>query len=445
MCFFMCSFILNLRHISKKKKKSMSVPDGASAAVLQASEEMPSGVPEVRGYDFNLGRDLDGLMDSFRFMGIQAMNIGKAVDEINRMRRWRLSDDPIVEGEEDGLKTLEARAKVKAKIFLAYTSNMVSCGNREVIKFLVQHRMVDVLVASAGGIEEDFMKCMSPHYVGGMALPGADLRKRGINRIGNMLVPNNNYCKFEDWLRPLLDTMLEEQREQGTKWTPSKMIRRMGKEINHPDSIYYWAYQNDIPVFCPAITDGSIGDMLFFQQYRNPGLIVDICEDIYRINNEALLAKKTGMIILGGGLVKHHTCNANLMRNGADFSVFINTGQEFDCSDSGARPDEAVSWGKIRLEAKPVKVYADASIAFPLIVSQTFAKDFSRSVSDIAKGLRVKQDFEAGTHDRLCAMEDARRAAEVVEAERVAMLKGECSLCTVTYYANRAHNLTRSP
>ena len=82
-----------------------------------------------------------------------------------------------------------------------------------------------------------------------------------------------------------------------------------------------------------------------------------------------------------------------------------------------------MSWGKIRLEAKPVKVYADASIAFPLIVSQTFAKDFSRSVSDIAKGLRQKQDYEAGTHDRLCAMEDARRAAEVVEAERVAMIK----------------------
>ena len=333
-----------------------SIPSAAADAVLSSSEEMPAGVPEVRGYDFNLGRDLDGMMDSFRFMGIQAMNIGKAVDEIKRMRRWRLSDDPIREDEEDSLKTLEARSKVKCKIFLAYTSNMVSCGVREVIRFLVQHRMVDVIVASAGGIEEDFMKCMSPHYVGDTALPGADLRKRGINRIGNMLVPNNNYCKFEDWLRPLLDTMLVEQREQGTKWTPSKMIRRMGKEINHPDSIYYWAYQNDIPVFCPAITDGSIGDMLFFQQYRNPGLIVDICEDIYRINNEALLAKKTGMIILGGGLVKHHTCNANLMRNGADFSVFINTGQEFDCSDSGARPDEAVSWGKIRLEAKPVKV-----------------------------------------------------------------------------------------
>jgi deoxyhypusine synthase len=79
------------------------------------------------------------------------------------------------------------------------------------------------------------------------------------------------------------------------------------------------------------------------------------------------------MVILGGGLSKHHVCNANLMRNGADYSVFVNTAADFDGSDSGARPDEAVSWGKIKLTASPVKVYADASIVFPLIVSQTFA------------------------------------------------------------------------
>jgi deoxyhypusine synthase len=66
------------------------------------------------------------------------------------------------------------------------------------------------------------------------------------------------------------------------------------------------------------------------------------------------------------------------MRNGADFSVYVNTGQEFDGSDSGASPDEAISWGKIRITAKPVKVSMDATVAFPLIVSQTFAKDVEK-------------------------------------------------------------------
>ena len=63
------------------------------------------------------------------------------------------------------------------------------------------------------------------------------------------------------------------------------------------------------------------------------------------------------------------------MRNGANFSVYINTAHEYDGSDSGASPDEAVSWGKIRIDAKPVKVCCEATIALPLIVSQTFAKD----------------------------------------------------------------------
>ncbi|KAF9606584.1 hypothetical protein IFM89_026846 [Coptis chinensis] len=93
------------------------------------------------------------------------------------------------------------------------------------------------------------------------------------------------------------------------------------------------------------------------------------------MNREAVHAnhRKTSMIILGGGLPKHHICNANMMRNGADYAVFIKTAQEFDGSDSGARPDEAVSWGKPRGSAKTVKVHCDATIAFPVLVAETFA------------------------------------------------------------------------
>ena len=114
---------------------------------------------------------------------------------------------------------------------------------------------------------------------------------------------------------------------------------------------------------------------MFFNNFRNPGFIVDILGDLVKLNKMALHAKKTGMIILGGGIIKHHICNANLMRNGADFSVYINTAQEFDGSDSGARPDEAVSWGKIKVGAKSVKVYAEISLVFPVIVAETFARD----------------------------------------------------------------------
>ena len=73
------------------------------------------------------------------------------------------------------------------------------------------------------------------------------------------------------------------------------------------------------------------------------------------------------------------------MRNGANFAVFVNTGQEFDGSDSGAKPDEAVSWGKVRLDATPVKVCADASIIMPLLVAQTFAREVAESEASAAR------------------------------------------------------------
>nr|KAJ3417530.1 hypothetical protein HK105_001015 [Polyrhizophydium stewartii] len=361
-------------------------PKVAVDAVLVTSAPMPADAVRIQGYDFNQGVDYSKLMASLFTTGFQATSVGEAIRVVNDMIRWRLEHEQVAENETDEFKDPAVRARTRCKIFLGYTSNLVSAGVRDIIRYLVQHRMVDVVVSSAGGIEEDFIKCLGQTYLGSFSLPGAELRKKGLNRIGNLLVPNDNYCHFEDWVMPLLDEMLAEQKEHQVLWTPSKIIHRLGKAINNPESIYYWAYKNNIPVYCPALTDGSLGDMIYFHSFKNPGLVIDIASDIRAINNEAVFAKKTGMIILGGGVIKHHICNANLMRNGADYAVYINTGQEFDGSDAGARPDEAISWGKIRMDAKSVKVYADASIVFPLLVAETFAKAFELKEPQAAGG-----------------------------------------------------------
>ncbi|KAL2652848.1 hypothetical protein R1flu_020976 [Riccia fluitans] len=362
--------------MSTVSSNGTSVPLVAQDNVLRQSEKLEGKAQGVRGYDFNGGVDYDALLQSLSFTGFQASHLGDAIDQVNEMIDWRLSDEPIDDEADDEEKSEEFRSNCKCKIFLGYTSNLVSAGVRETIRYLVEHKMVDVVVTTAGGVEEDLIKCLAPTFMGDFALPGAPLRQKGLNRIGNLLVPNNNYCLFEDWVMPILDQLLTEQREQGVLWTPSQVIARLGKEINDPSSIYFWAQKNDIPVFCPGLTDGSLGDMLYFHSYKNPGLVIDIVQDIRAMNSEAVSAKprKTGVIILGGGLPKHHICNANMMRNGADFAVFINTAQEYDGSDSGARPEEAISWGKIKSTAKSVKVHCDATIAFPLLVAQTFAK-----------------------------------------------------------------------
>ncbi|XP_057333252.1 probable deoxyhypusine synthase isoform X2 [Microplitis mediator] len=330
---------------------------------------------KLLGYDWNQGIDYHNLFENYKHSGFQATNFGLAVDEIKKMIETKnipLSEEQIDRFEEDDFIKRDS----SCTIFLGYTSNMASCGVRESIRFLVQHKMVDCIVTTAGGVEEDLIKCLAPTFLGDFGLDGRDLRDKGINRIGNLLVPNNNYCLFEDWLMPKLDKMLADQKENGTLWTPSKIIARLGEEINNPESICYWAAKNKIPIFSPALTDGSLGDMMYFHSFKNPGFIVDILSDLKRLNTIAVKAINTGIIIIGGGLIKHHICNANLMRNGADFAVFLNTSSEFDGSDSGARPDEAISWGKIRKNATPIKIYAEASLVFPLLVGETFAREF---------------------------------------------------------------------
>jgi deoxyhypusine synthase len=349
---------------------NQNIQTALDAVMVKTTQDSAQNLEKVQGYDFNQGIDYDKILQSYYTTGFQALHFGRAVKSINRMLEWRLSDEPIGENDDDTID----RSKVKATVFLGYTSNMVSCGLRETIKFLAQHKLIDCIVTTAGGVEEDFIKCMADTYLGEFTAKGSELRAKGLNRIGNLLIPNDNYCKFEDWLTPILDAMKDEEKQTKVPWTPSKIINRLGKEINNEDSIYYWCWKNDIPVFCPAITDGSLGDMFFFHSINEPGITIDILADLRQLNLMAMNAPKTGCVILGGGVIKHHICNANLMRNGTDWAVYINTGHEWDGSDAGASPDEAVSWGKIGLKAESIKIHSEATLIFPIFVAQTFAK-----------------------------------------------------------------------
>lgn len=322
----------------------------------------PQGLPKIQGYDFDQGADFPKMMDSFATTGHQASELSKAIDIINEMR------------------------KANCTIYLGYTSNLVSSGLRDVFRYIAKHKMVDVIVTTAGGIEEDFIKCLGPFLLGDFTMPGKELRENGINRIGNILVPNDRYCKFEDFLNPILEEMYTDQVNNGNIICPSEFTSRIAQKMKDEQSIYYWCHKNNIPVFCPGLTDGSMGDMMYFFSFKHPDFKIDSVKDLKKLNDLTLNAKKTGLIILGSGIIKHHILNANMLRNGADYAVFINTSQEFDGSDAGARPDEAVSWGKILPEddrkcastkghqQRMVKVFGDATILFPLIVAMTFAK-----------------------------------------------------------------------
>ena len=322
----------------------------ARKSLLRDSEE-PDGL-KIEGYDFNSGVDYEAIIKSFASTGFQATQLSRAISITRKM-----TDD-------------------KSFIFLGYTSNMVSSGLRDVISFLVENKKVNVLVTTCGGIEEDIIKCLGSFKIGSFDSDGAKLREKGINRIGNIFVPNSRYVAFEKFVQPILEELYQMALKRGKPITGNELIWKLGEKIKDENSIYYWAWKNKIPVYCPALLDGALGDNIYFFKFKRPDFVIDCTEDVVWFNNTTIGLAKSGAIILGAGVVKHAILNANMLRNGLDYAVYINTSQEFDGSDAGARPDEAVSWGKIGIGAESVKVFADATIVFPLLVAESFAKEY---------------------------------------------------------------------
>ena len=237
----------------------------------------------------------------------------------------------------------------------------------------VEHKMVDVVVTTAGGIEEDIIKCLGDFILGDFRANGEKLREKGINRIGNIYAPNNRYVDFEKFLQPILEEVWQKQEKTGEVIIPSELIWKLGEKINDEKSICYWAWKNKIKIYCPAIGDGALGDNIYFFRSKRENFKIDLAGDIKEFNDTSVGLKKSGIIILGSGVVKHAILNANMLRNGADYAVYINNSQEFDGSDAGATPEEAVSWGKILPKAKSVKVFGYATILFSLLVAESFA------------------------------------------------------------------------
>lgn len=318
--------------------------------ILKKGEEI-QGI-NIEGYDFNKGVDYHEILKSFKSTGFQASHLSKAIEITNEM-----------------IKESDA-------IFLGYTSNMVSSGLRDIIRFLVERKKVNVCVTSGGGVEEDIIKCLGTFILGDFRASGKELREKAINRIGNIFVPNSRYIKFEKFVLPVLEGLYKEQKKTGKIHTPSEIIWKLGEKINNKQSICYWAWKNKIRIYCPAILDGSFGDMVYFFKYqKGKDFMVDISRDTKELNDSTIGLKKSGVLILGAGIIKHSILNAHLYRNGADYAVFMNNSPEFDGSDAGALPEEAVSWGKLKPESQKIKVFGDATILFPILVAETFAKE----------------------------------------------------------------------
>ena len=247
--------------------------------------------------------------------------------------------------------------------FLSFPACIIATGNRGIIKEIVKRKWFDIIITTCGTLDHDVARSFKNYYHGDFRMNDIMLHKKGINRIGNILVPNDSYGiiieeKINEWLKEIYN----EKKEISTY----ELCWEIGKRLKE-DSILYWSWKNNIPIIVPGITDGAIGYQLwqFYQMHKD--FRINILEDEQFLSNLVWNAKKLGGLIIGGGISKHHVIWWSQFKNGLDYAVYITTAQEYDGSLSGARTYEAISWGKIKENAKHITVEGDATIYLPII------------------------------------------------------------------------------
>jgi len=255
--------------------------------------------------------------------------------------------------------------------FLSFTGNLVATGARGAFRELVKRKLVDVIVTTCGTLDHDIARSWKNYYKGSFVMSDTKLREKGVNRLGNVLVPNDSYGII---LEKKMQLLLQNLWDEGLKEiSPSQLCSEIGKRICNESSILYWAAKNKVPVFVPGITDGAVGyqTWLFSQDHD---FKLNLLKDSGQLSDIVFTAKKSGALLIGGGISKHHTLWWNQFKDGLDYAVYVSTAVEWDGSLSGARPREAVSWGKINKKADKIMVEGDASLILPVMVGSLLAR-----------------------------------------------------------------------
>lgn len=323
-----------------------------SAGRLRGAVDVES-LPRVADLDVGRLGGVKGLMDQWREGGgFTAKKLAVAADLLHKMA------------------TDEDEA-----VILSFPACICATGTRGVIRDLVKHKLVDAVITTCGTLDHDLARLWEPYYAGRFDLDDRDLHQHGVNRLGNVLVPNSSYGELlEAKLKPRLQAWAEESRDWSTRDLCRKLGEWAGEEENREESILYWAARNDIPVYVPGPTDGSVGAQVWMVYQHHRDLRFDLLRDEQELSDLVFAAKRLGALMVGGGISKHHVIWWSQFRDGLDDAVYLTTAPEYDGSLSGARLREAVSWGKVKEDATWQTVEGDATVLLPLLAADLFAR-----------------------------------------------------------------------
>ena len=252
-----------------------------------------------------------------------------------------------------------------AVVFLGLTGPMIPGGLRGVITEMVRSGLVDVVVSSGANIVHDMIEAFGgAHFVGTLGRKDRDLRESGIGRVGDIYVPMEDYLVFENKCREIFQRLSEDERGN---LSVRELLSAIGGFIEDDESFLRAAYLKGVPVFSPALTDSMLGLQLFFYS-QGEKIILNAVKDMKELADIVFKADNTGAVILGGGVSKHYILGVNTLRGGVDYAVQITTDRGEGGSLSGAKLEEAISWGKARSKARMVSIVGDATVLLPIIV-----------------------------------------------------------------------------
>lgn len=256
--------------------------------------------------------------------------------------------------------------------FLSFPAAPVATGLRGVLVDMVRGGLVDVIITASGTLDHDVARTVADYYHGRFEMDDVELHRAGYHRLGNVLVPLNNYGPL---IEKRMQALLSRMYEAGTRSiTTEELCGAIGRDLNSKDSLLYWAQKKKVPVFVPGIMDGAVGSQIWLFAESHRDFKVDVIGDERRLSEVVGESKETGALVIGGGISKHHTIWWNLFRGGLDYACYITTAQEYDGSLSGAHVREAISWGKVKERAQQVTLYAEATTVLPFIVSYALTR-----------------------------------------------------------------------
>lgn len=287
--------------------------------------------------------------------------------------QMKLSGGYVAKKVGDGSKILEDMVKdSECKRILSFPASLVATGTRGIIKELVKRNLFDMVITTTGTLDHDIARIYRDYFHGSFEMDDKKLHSEGINREGNVLIPNESYSEIlEEKVRHTIENLYN----KGVRdISPHELIWEFGGSLKgeekKEDSITYWCYKNKIPIILPGPLDGSWGwQLYYFWQDGHKDFNLNLMLDQDVISDFIYSSEKTGALMIGGGISKHHTIWWNQFRGGLDYAVYITTAPEWDGSLSGARLREAVSWGKVKEDADFITIEGDATTILPLMVA----------------------------------------------------------------------------